>query len=174
MIVIFRLSLLRCLTEWAFTTLSDRMDNKVVRTGAGQPNYWPKTWFGADAYKAKLATPKYAIKLLELVGNSFCSHPEPLSSYVRVRVWNNQGSKIQFCRDKWILDTDYVHGNLSDMPIVFFYVITPQPRLFDMLGVDGWGRRHFIGSQNRECGLKKLFWTSCHTSTPPFLDEGAP
>ena len=59
-----------------FTTLADRAERKVVSTGAGQPNYWPKTWFGADAYKAKLVTPKCAIKLFGLVGNSFV----PISS----------------------------------------------------------------------------------------------
>ena len=36
-----------------FTTLADRTELKVASTGAGQPNYWPKTWFGADAYNAK-------------------------------------------------------------------------------------------------------------------------
>ena len=35
-----------------FTTLADIAGRKVVSTGAGQPNYWPKTWFGADAYNA--------------------------------------------------------------------------------------------------------------------------
>ena len=33
-----------------FTTLADRVERKVASTGAGQPNYWPKTWFGADAW----------------------------------------------------------------------------------------------------------------------------
>ena len=37
-----------------FTTLADRAERKVASTGAGQPNYWPKTWFGADAYNAKI------------------------------------------------------------------------------------------------------------------------
>ena len=49
------------------TTLADRAERKVAITGAGQPNYWPKTWFRADAYKAKLATPKYAIELFGLL-----------------------------------------------------------------------------------------------------------
>ena len=35
-----------------FTTLADRAERKVASTGAGQPNYWPNTWFGADAYNA--------------------------------------------------------------------------------------------------------------------------
>ena len=134
-------------SSYPFTTLADRAERKVASTWAGQPNYWPKTWFGADAYKAKLATPKYAIKLFGLVGNSFYSHPEPLASYVGVRVWNNQRSKIQFFREKWILSTDYVYWNLSDMPIIILQIITPQPRLFDMLGVDGWGKRHFTSSE---------------------------
>ena len=37
-----------------FTTLADRTERKVASTGAGQPNYWPKTWFRADAYNAKI------------------------------------------------------------------------------------------------------------------------
>ena len=35
-----------------FTTLADIAERKVASTGAGQPNYWPKTWFGANAYNA--------------------------------------------------------------------------------------------------------------------------
>ena len=35
-----------------FTTLAKQAEREVVTTGAGQPNYWPKTWFGADAYNA--------------------------------------------------------------------------------------------------------------------------
>ena len=49
-----------------FTTLADRAERKVVSTGVGQPNYWPKTLFGADAYNAKLGTPKCATKLFGL------------------------------------------------------------------------------------------------------------
>ena len=60
-----------------FTTLADRAERKVVSTGAEQPNYWPNTWFGADAYKAKLAMPKYAIKLFRLVGNSYVAISSP-------------------------------------------------------------------------------------------------
>ena len=37
-----------------FTTLVDSMERKVASTGAGQPNYWRKTWFGADAYNVKI------------------------------------------------------------------------------------------------------------------------
>ena len=37
-----------------FTTLADKTECKVVSTWAGQPNYWPKTWFGANAYNAKI------------------------------------------------------------------------------------------------------------------------
>ena len=88
-----------------FTTLADRAERKVASTGAGQPNYWPKTWFRADAYKAKLAMPKYAIKLFGLVGNLFCSHIEPLASFVRV-CEITQGAKFSSFREKWILDTD--------------------------------------------------------------------
>ena len=60
-----------------FTTLADRIERKVVSTGVGQPNYWPKIWFGADAYKAKLVTPKNAIKLFGLVGNSYVAISSP-------------------------------------------------------------------------------------------------
>ena len=49
-----------------FTTLAEQMESKVANIGAGQPNYWPKTLFGADAYNAKLGTLTYAIKLFGL------------------------------------------------------------------------------------------------------------
>ena len=42
-----------------FTTLADIAERKVASTGAGQPNYWPKTWFGANAYNAKFGVPNY-------------------------------------------------------------------------------------------------------------------
>ena len=45
-----------------FTTLADKMERKVASTGAGQPNYWPKTWLGADAYNAKFGVPNYTVK----------------------------------------------------------------------------------------------------------------
>ena len=45
-----------------FTTLADRTEHKVASTGAGQPNYWPKTWFGADAYNANFGVPNYTVK----------------------------------------------------------------------------------------------------------------
>ena len=50
-----------------FTTLVDKTKRRVASTGAGQSNNWPKTWFGADAYNAKLVTPKYAIELFGLI-----------------------------------------------------------------------------------------------------------
>ena len=58
-------------------TLADRAERKVVSTGAGQPNYWPKTWFVTNAYKAKLVTPKCAIKLFGLVDNSYVAISSP-------------------------------------------------------------------------------------------------
>ena len=45
-----------------FTTLADIAECKVASTGAGQPNYWPKTWFGANAYNAKFGVPNYTYK----------------------------------------------------------------------------------------------------------------
>ena len=48
-----------------FTTLADRAERKVVSTGAGQPNYWPKTWFGANAYNAKFGVPNIYKKCLD-------------------------------------------------------------------------------------------------------------
>ena len=45
-----------------FTTLADRTERKVASIGAGQPNYWPKTWFGADAYSAKIRGAKLYCK----------------------------------------------------------------------------------------------------------------
>ena len=35
-----------------FTTRADIAERRVASTGAGQPNYWPNTWFRADAYNA--------------------------------------------------------------------------------------------------------------------------
>ena len=45
-----------------FTTLADKTERKVTSTGARQPNYWPKTWFGADAYNAIFGAPNYTVK----------------------------------------------------------------------------------------------------------------
>ena len=45
-----------------FTTLADRAERRVASTGAGQPNYSPKTWFGANAYNAKFGVPNYTYK----------------------------------------------------------------------------------------------------------------
>ena len=50
-----------------FTTLADRAERKVVSTGAGQPNYWPKPWFGADAYNAIFGTPNCTKKVFRLL-----------------------------------------------------------------------------------------------------------
>ena len=45
-----------------FTTLADIAERRVASTGAGQPNYWPKTWFGSNAYHAKFRVPNLYIK----------------------------------------------------------------------------------------------------------------
>ena len=45
-----------------FTTLADIAERKVASIGAGQPNYWPKTWFEANAYNAKFGVPNYSYK----------------------------------------------------------------------------------------------------------------
>ena len=60
-----------------FTTLADKTVRKVVSTGAGQPNYWPKTWFRVDAYNAKLVTPKYAVELFGLFGSQYVAVSSP-------------------------------------------------------------------------------------------------
>ena len=53
-----------------FTTLADIVEHKVASTGAGQPNYWPKTWFGANAYNAKFGVPNYTYRKC----SDFCCH----------------------------------------------------------------------------------------------------
>ena len=53
-----------------FTILAELAERKVANTGAGQPNYWPKTWFGADAYTAVFGTPKSTLRVFRL----FCFH----------------------------------------------------------------------------------------------------
>ena len=50
-----------------FTSIAERAEHKVVTTGARQPNYWPKTWFGADAYNAIFKMPNYTIKVFGLI-----------------------------------------------------------------------------------------------------------
>ena len=45
-----------------FTTIADIVERKLVSTGAEQPNYWPKTWFGADAYNVIFGVLNYTIK----------------------------------------------------------------------------------------------------------------
>ena len=129
-----------------FTTLADRMEHKVASTGAGQPYYWPKTWFGADAYKAKLVTPKCAIKLFGLVGNSFVPISSPWQFVPRCVRETTEEAKFSSWK-KQILNTDYVHWNLIDMVNAILQIITPLPGLFDMPGVEGWEKRHFTGSK---------------------------
>ena len=53
-----------------FTTLADVAERRVASTGAGQPNYWPKTWFGANPYNAKFGVPNYTYKKC----SDFCCH----------------------------------------------------------------------------------------------------
>ena len=50
-----------------FPTLAELAERKVVITGAGQTNYWPKTWFGADAYNAIFGMPKYTLEVFGLL-----------------------------------------------------------------------------------------------------------
>ena len=53
-----------------FTTPADIAERKVLSTGAGQPKYWRKTWFGANAYNAKFGVPNYTYKKC----SDFCCH----------------------------------------------------------------------------------------------------
>ena len=129
-----------------FTTLADRAERKVASTGGGQPNYWHKTWFGADAYKAKLATPKYAIKLFGFVGNSFVPIPSPWQVMPRYICETTIGA-IFICEKKRIINSADVYWDLSDMPMITLYIKRPQPRLFDMPEVEGGGKRHITGSK---------------------------
>ena len=102
-----------------FTTLSDRAERKVVSTGAGQPNYWPKTWFGDDAYKAKLVTPKCATKLFGLVGNSYVSISSPwqhmprcmheITTEARFSSLSKANTEYGLC---WLASKWYVKRNL--------------------------------------------------------------
>ena len=45
-----------------FNTLPDVAERRVASTGAGQPNYWRKTWFGANAYNAKFGVPNLSLR----------------------------------------------------------------------------------------------------------------
>ena len=48
-----------------------------------------------------------------------------------------------------------VYWDLSDMPMIIYYIYKPSSRLFDMLGVGGGGTG-IVHAQNRECGLQKV------------------
>ena len=50
-----------------FTTLANTAERKVVSTRARQPNYWPKRWFGANAYSAKFGVSNYTVKVFGLL-----------------------------------------------------------------------------------------------------------
>ena len=73
MIVGFWLSLLRCSSaepghnrsSSPFTTLADIAERRVASTGAGQPNYSPKTRFEANAYNAKFGVPNLYIRSVQ-------------------------------------------------------------------------------------------------------------
>ena len=70
-----------------FTTLAKQAERKVATIGSGQPNYWPKTWFGADAYNAVFGAPKYTIEVFGLSFlKSISGRIEPLAIYAEVYV----------------------------------------------------------------------------------------
>ena len=92
-----------------FTNLADKTERRVASTGAGQPKYWPKTWFGAYPYNAKLMTQKYAIELFGLFRQPICCRIKPLAICAEVSAWNNRRSKVRLYAEKQILKMDYVH-----------------------------------------------------------------
>ena len=61
-----------------FTTLADIAERKVVSTGAGQPNYWPKKWFGANAYNAKFGVPNYTLKSVQTLLSYYGAQLSPV------------------------------------------------------------------------------------------------
>ena len=69
-----------------FTTLADITERKVASIGAGQPNYWPNTWFGANAYNAKFRVPNLYIRSVQTL-LPYCG---AISS--PWRIWNVQKS----------------------------------------------------------------------------------
>ena len=77
-----------------FTTLADIAECKVVSTGAGQPNYWPKTWFGADAYNAISSGCRTALKKVFGLYCRFAGRESPWWSKMY------QGVRVQ-----WVVNT---------------------------------------------------------------------
>ena len=59
----------------------------VASTGAGQPNYWPKTWFGANAYSAKFGVPNYTIKSVRTFIAVVRGAIKPLANIKRTKVY---------------------------------------------------------------------------------------
>ena len=84
-----------------FTTLAGIAKRKVVSTGAWQPNYWPKTWFGANAYSAKFGVPNYTIKSVRTL-LPYCRVlwiPWQIETYQSVRVLFDRVIKKE--KNKW-------------------------------------------------------------------------
>ena len=54
-----------------------------------------------------------------------------------------------------MINSDIVYWELSDMPMIIYYIYKPSSRLFDMLGVVGGGTC-IVQAQNRECGLQEV------------------
>ena len=54
-----------------------------------------------------------------------------------------------------VINSDTVYWELSDMPMIIYYIYKPSSRLFDMLGVGGGGTG-IVQAQNRESGLQKV------------------
>ena len=83
-----------------FTSLANRAECRIAIAGAGQPNYWPKTWFRANAYKAKLATPKYTVKVVRtLLATQLFPYRAPGKFKPGYILWNNHRSRIHLWKD---------------------------------------------------------------------------
>ena len=80
-----------------FTTLAEKMERKVASTGVGQPNYWPKTWFGADAYNAVFGTLKWTLRVfrLPIVEDIYMAWIEPLAIKVVPRCLCQFGCEVE-------------------------------------------------------------------------------
>ena len=81
-------------------------------------------------------TPKYAIKLFRLVGNSYVAISIPWQFVPRCVCETTEEAKFSSLK-KQILNTDYVQWNLIDMSNAIFHIITPLPGQFNMSGVEG-------------------------------------
>ena len=91
-----------------FTTLDDRAECRIARTGAGHPNYWPKTWFGADAYKAKIVMTNYDIKLFGLFRNTYVAVSSPWRFEPRCACETTGDAKFSSGKSKYWIRI-YVH-----------------------------------------------------------------